>query len=364
MLHELIAKLGGLVNRRIFTMPFTRSLQLTEADLRRIQEQCQVCIDTGGILLVQPEHILSFNLMGLEAMINGRDTVGKSLLKTQHFLNSVSRDVVDESDEVFSPKFELIYTMGTPGQLEFGSNRWTTVQCVLESIRLKAMEVQRKFPDSIEVQQQHDGAFPRIRFLKSDATQMLLELSARDMCTRSTEGISVGRQEPSLQAAICRYITLATPEPEDVKRVEGSDFWTETTKPSLLLLRGLFAGGILAFTFSRMRWRVNFGLASTRQPPTKLAVPYRAKDSPTPRSEFSHPETIIILTCCCYYYGGLSDDDLFQTFEHLIDSDQAAEEYQAWVEDSKYSGATFGQLTGVNLRDTVQCKLELFPLCK
>ena len=58
--------------------------------------------------------------------------------------------------------------------------------------------------------------------------------------------------------------------------------------------------------FSTKRWRVNYGLDTTRTPSTALAVPYRSKDSPSPRSEFSHSDVVLILTLLSQYYGGLS----------------------------------------------------------
>jgi hypothetical protein len=53
--------------------------------------------------------------MGIEADLSGNNKadVSKSLLSTQYFFNTHSRDIVNESDENFSVKFELVYTMGT-----------------------------------------------------------------------------------------------------------------------------------------------------------------------------------------------------------------------------------------------------------
>jgi hypothetical protein len=72
----------------------------------------------------------------------------------------------------------------------------------------------------------------------------------------------------------------------------------------LLLLKGLFAIGVLKFCLAQKRWRVHYGLDPSR---IMLAVPYHIKDSPVPRAEFSHPDATIVLTCLSYYYGGLSD---------------------------------------------------------
>ncbi|MGG6495561.1 UNVERIFIED_CONTAM: DUF3645 domain-containing protein, partial [Bacteroidetes bacterium 56_B9] len=66
---------------------------------------------------------------------------------------------------------------------------------------------------------------------------------------------------------------------------------------------------------------MNYGLTTApRVPPTKLAVPYRAKDMPSPRSEFSHPDVVLFLTSLSYYYGGLGDEDLFTALSHVLDS--------------------------------------------
>lgn len=129
---------------------------------------------------------------------------------------------------------------------------------------------------------------------------------------------------------------------------------------ALLLLRGLFSGGILNFALAQKRWRVNYGLDLSR---TRLAVPYNAKDSPTARSEFSHPDTAIVLTCLSYYYGGLSDEQLFSCFEELLQADHAQEEYNEWVRHVDLP-ASFKHLSGVNLSNISQCRRQLFPSLK
>lgn len=138
-------------------------------------------------------------------------------------------------------------------------------------------------------------------------------------------------------------------------------FWTDTTKASLLLLRGLLARGVLVFCFGEKRWRVNCWPGPDRNPPTKLCVPYRAKDNPSLRSELSHPDVVIILTSLNYYYSGLSNDDLFLAFEDLQKADQADIEYQTWISDSPNLPHAYRQIMGVNLEDRHHCVSEIFP---
>jgi hypothetical protein len=75
-----IAKLGGLLNRRIYHMPFSRDLRLTANDADSIREMYEECMTNRGILLVQPEHLLSFKLMGLECLLSGQPDTARPLL--------------------------------------------------------------------------------------------------------------------------------------------------------------------------------------------------------------------------------------------------------------------------------------------
>lgn len=366
MFHELVSKLGGLINRRVFTMPFSRKLKLSEVDVQAIHAQCQNCIETGAVILIQPEHVLSLKLMGLEAFIAKNEPLGRALLRIQSLFDTKSRDIVDESDENFGVKFELIYTMGSQGPIEFGPQRWIIIQEVLGFVREHASSVQQRLPRSIEIRNigRNSGVFPRIRLLKEDAREMLLEEVVSDICKIGFPGFPISRQAPDSREAVMRYITQPVLSASEVEAVERGPFWKDSTIKYLLLLRGLFAGGLLAFVFERKRWRVNYGLDSTRQPPTKLAVPYRAKDSPSPRSEFSHPDVVIMLTCNSYYYGGLNVEDISRAFEHLLGSEQADAEYQAWVQDAHKLAPDFNSLKGINLKDVSQCKRDIFPCCK
>jgi hypothetical protein len=146
MLEMLVSKFGGLLDRRVYHMPFSRAVQLDETKATAIGSLYKECMATGGVLLVQPEHILSFKLMCLECLLLGKESVGNSLLRTQHFFDTSSRDIVDESDENFSPKFELIYTMGTQQPIEFSPERWTCIQQVLALVKKFGPMPRMSFP--------------------------------------------------------------------------------------------------------------------------------------------------------------------------------------------------------------------------
>ncbi|KLJ08813.1 hypothetical protein EMPG_15752 [Blastomyces silverae] len=367
MFQMLVSKLGGLLDRRVYHMPFSRALQIGKQEAKTIGDLYRECMSKGGILLVQPEHILSFELMGLECLISGKASVGRSLIKTQRFFDASSRDIVDESDENFSVKFELIYTMGMQRPVEHSPDRWIHIHKVLDIVREFSTSVAKDFPRSMEVHERWPGGFPRTRILRHDAQRHMFDLVARQICKTGLSGFPIARQPGEVRQAVFKYITEPELTQDEVCQVENQGsggFWTDTTRNTLLLLRGLIAGGVLPFAFGQKRWRVNYGLDATRQPRTKLAVPYRAKDNPTPRSEFSHPDVVIILTSLSCYYGGLEDEDLFVSFAHLLKSDQADIQYQVWVRDAPDLPLDFRQLMGINLKNRLQCLEQIFPFIR
>ncbi|TKA72547.1 hypothetical protein B0A55_07749 [Friedmanniomyces simplex] len=364
MAQMMISKLGGLLDRRVYYMPFSRAIKTSAAAVSAINSMLHECMLEGGILLVQPEHMLSFKLMALEVGILGEHGDSQSLLRMQDFFDGFSRDVVDESDENFSVKFELIYTMGTHRAVDMSTERWLCIHEILDLIRKLSQSTADKLPGSLELIDCQPGRFPRTRILKPDAEDHLFGVVASHICNSGLRGLPIARQTQAVRDAVLTYITKLNLTQQEIDTVEyggASSLWIDSTKSVLLLLRGLFAAGVLSFVFAQKRWRVNYGLDDTRKPPTKLAVPFRAKDMPSPRSEFSHPDVIIMLTTLSYYYGGLSEDNLAAAFDHLSRSDQADTEYNLWVRDAHGMPAAFAQLEGINLRDKHQFTTELLP---
>ena len=93
MAEMLKSKLGGLINRRIDYLPFSRALKISAGEAEDIGEIMHECMEQGGILLILPEHILSFKLMGLECFNSEKCGTGASLLRTQDFFDVFLRDI-------------------------------------------------------------------------------------------------------------------------------------------------------------------------------------------------------------------------------------------------------------------------------
>ncbi|KAI0892952.1 hypothetical protein F4806DRAFT_488627 [Annulohypoxylon nitens] len=345
MFQMLVSKLGGLLDRRIYHMPFSRAVKVGHEEIKAMLRMSQECRVNGGVFLVQPEHILSFKLMGIECISTQRGEIGRSLAQLQVDNDSNTRDIVDESDENFSVK----------------SSRWICIHQLLDIVRTVVAKAHSELPRSVELRFNAFGCFPWTRILRADVADMILHQIAIRIGEIGLNGFSITRQPAHIRDAVYKYITEPEPGADIISLIEDespSSFWM-SSKDTLLLLRGLIAGGVLAFAFGHKRWRVDYGLDTSRNPPTKLAVPYRAKDSPSPRSEFSHPDAVILLTSLSYYYGGLSDEDLVSAFNHLFKSDQAEIEYGLWVKTANNLDASFRQLVGINLEDS-QCTEHVF----
>ncbi|KAL2816576.1 hypothetical protein BDW59DRAFT_166300 [Aspergillus cavernicola] len=361
MLQMLISKLGGRLGRRVYLMPISRSLLLEETEANQLLQMCLECIHEGGVLLVQPEHMLSLKLMCIECFNTGREGVGQVLLKILELFLELSRDIIDESDENFSVKFELVYTMGAQSPLELSPDRWIIIHQLLDLVRMYGPEIKKHFPQSVELEQQKAGNFARLRLLHGDASESLLQRIGQHICDHGIASFTISRQPEEMRRAVLAYLLDKNPTNAVITKVEEAGFWTDSSMGSLFLLRGVLAQGVLQFCFGQKRWRVNYGPDSTRVPSTRLSVPYHAKDNPAPRSEFSHADVVIILTSLSYYYSGLTDDELYLTFDHLLKSDQADTEYHGWVADAPALPPAYHHLVGINLEDPIHCSNHVFP---
>ena len=362
MFHLLVDRLGGLVNRRIYLLPFSRSLKVNRQKVAALREVMLECMKERGILVMQPEYILSLKLVSVEKQLpQAKDRqLADLLLKLQRWLHSHSRDILDESDEILHIRYQLVYTIGLHQHMEGLPDRWTTTEQVLGLVNKHASSLREHFPLGVEYERGPSGSFPHLRILHADAGQELISWMVQDVIEGLLPNFNFGQLRSGLRDAIRSFISCKDVPPERVQLVE--DYSRQTPMwGGLLLLRGLLATGILLYAFRERRWRVDYGLAPMR---TMLAVPYRAKDVPAQRAEFGHPDIAIILTCLSYYYGGLSEAQLKLSFEILLKLDDPTLDYDLWVRDCSAVPECLRTLSGVNIKSSEQWDGFLFPLFK
>lgn len=198
------------------------------------------------------------------------------MVQTQQWLYKNAQDILDESDEILSVRFELIYTLGIQQNIQFSPDRWSIIQNVLGVVSETASTLLNEFPQGLEFLEASAGAFPRIRILEEAAGKDLLSRAAQAICRSGMLSLATWTFSEEERNVVFEYITNLEIPKARAAILETKVFGSEFTKMTLLLLRGLFAAGVLGFVFAKKRWRVNYGLDLSR---SILAVPYHAKDS-------------------------------------------------------------------------------------
>ena len=358
MSDTLAVRLGGLLDRPVYFMPFTRKIELTAAVVRQIQALQEACKSSKGILLAQPEHILSFKLIGIERLTSGDFQITSPLLKAQSWLEANARDLLDESDEILDVKFQLIYTLGTQRLMDGQPDRWLLIQTMFDLIEKHATILQKSDPLHIELNHRTSSSFPTIRLLSESTGQRLMSAVAGDVLESHLPALSFERCPKRVKEAVLRFIQNVQVSREDSDMIKSFNGGGASFLQNLLLIRGLIAYKILLFVLRGKRWSVNYGLHPTR---CLSAVPYRAKDVPAPSAEFGHPDVAIALTCLSYYYTGLSEIQIRECFELLSKADDPSLEYGAWISRCSNLPGHLRDWSAVNLEDDQQCNNELFP---
>ncbi|TDL21949.1 hypothetical protein BD410DRAFT_898545 [Rickenella mellea] len=359
MFQLLIQRLSGLTNRRIFYMPFSRAVKMDLEQARRIQEMYETCMRLGGILVAQPEHMLSFKLMGIDKALSGA-AEASSLLNSQIWLEANSRDILDESDEILHVRYQLIYTAGTQRPVEDHPDRWVTIQEVLSLARMCASEVLREHPRGLEFVEGRSENFDPIRIHSLVAGERLVDLIAKNILDGAMPNFTFELFPEDVRQGAFKFITDPKHSKSQVATLQEYCHDTDGGLwKAILLLRGLFAHGILIYVFKERRWRVDYGLDPNR---SLLAVPYLAKDVPAVKAEFGHPDVCIALTCLSYYYLGLTKDQVDSCFQSLYKLDNPVVEYDKWVRASESIPESLRQLNGVNTEDPDLYRSKIVPL--
>ncbi|EIW76860.1 hypothetical protein CONPUDRAFT_110521 [Coniophora puteana RWD-64-598 SS2] len=338
MAHTMENRLTGLANRRVYYLPFTRSTQLDSETLKAVRSVLEECRESGGILIVQPEHILSMKLRAVECQLSKDLNSAAALAHLQRFIFNYGRDILDESDEILHVRYQLVYTCGTHQHVQGHPNRWTTTQEILRLARGHLHQLFLKDPSMFSTQgtsrfeDAHPSAFPPVRLVQSSpAANQLLRLLVSDILEGRLSNCNLHHFDESERNAFEMFISVPslTIQAQDCLsnlRVRGA--LDENVWSLALLLRGLIAHEVLLFCLRDKRYRVDYGLDLRR---SMLAVPYRAKDVPSTTAEFGHPDVVILLTCLSYYLSGLSETQLETCIRFLLISDNPTSVYEDWL---------------------------------
>jgi hypothetical protein len=357
--HILRQTITNFCDRRIFYLPFTRSLNIDEKSAQKILQFLDMAAQTGSVWLCEPEQLLSLKLLGLDRSLNDQDSVGRHIIAIQSWIHQNTRDTIDESDEVFQTKQQVIYTVGSQRSLEAAPWRWELTEKLLGLLARYLSQYKKDNLNSLMIEGSNGiGAFPSsLRFKNDSCAQIIQDFIERSIINNDWS------IKPHLVQLSLNFVITDTFPTDTFQILERHLPETESqTLSTLLILRGMLQNKILYHVLKDKRYRVNYGLDLKR---SFLAVPYRAKDLPSPRSEFGHPDVTIILTCLSYYYRGLDTEMIRQTLKHLFKSATPDLTYEEWLRPCLTRvPQQLHSLKGVNIQDEKELEDVLFPFLR
>lgn len=451
----LTRRFGFLLYKQIYIMPFSRAVDITENNLLILKKEMECCRDNGHIVLVTPEHQLSFYLRLIETLIEYmtvsetdifnwetyrqsifesflskedrkksqvieenqnkrlkallvtlgyldscdkilkypnhlgglqkfRDEIYKGIelakgesrkyidsayyhlrensakrrqtLKTRlMLLNQINQilavDILDESDEILRHGTELNYSIGRKQPLDGMQYRWNVPQKILRIIYCNT-KLAQLYEDAVKqghmrynISWNRSRGVPYIQFLDENyfKTSILPIVLDAFLLQIAGELAHFGYSAESKfhfehQGTLKQYLLgkLKTNiERAFVIQLKESFPLAEI----ILTAKGWLSEGIL-FHVLHYRYRINYGIHAPLGglPEKNIAIPYKGKDAPSSRSDFSHPDVMIGFSILAYLYRGLHRQQIKATLLHLKrtkDLTIADKILRSWVQLSK-----------------------------
>ncbi|KAM0490949.1 hypothetical protein ACHAP8_011087 [Fusarium lateritium] len=303
------SRLGGLVGRDVCHIPFARRSPTDDQALDLYHSLHKRTLTSGGVILCLPEHLLSFKLSGFQKLADKEAKKAQKMMNIQAWLESSSRDVLDESDLTLSPKTQLIYPSGIPTMVDGHPQRWQLIEDMLSLVESHVPQLQAKFKDGIQIWRRHQG-FPVIHLLRPEVEDHLNALLVDDICharlsyVQFEAGISLdAKRNVKLVLLTTQLSAFAWENAIGLLNDELSG------RKTLHLLHGLIPQRLLILCLKKS-WNVQYGLHPERAP---IAVPFKAKGIPLQTAEYGHPDTALILICLSFYHAGLTKCQLLQS---------------------------------------------------
>ncbi|PVH96294.1 hypothetical protein DM02DRAFT_687922 [Periconia macrospinosa] len=345
----LKARLGGLVGRDVRHLPYSRRTDPSKTVTRAYFDIQNKVRKTAAIFLGAPEHIMSFKLCGLQHLSDGRLEEAEPMIKVQGWLNENARDIVDESDFVFSPRTALCFPSGNQTIVDGHPYRWRVIEGLLKLVESNIRSLQYDVPGSIEIVNRPKGGFPFIFFLQRNVEEQLLSRIVTKILDEHSI-FPIQSFSDSERSAISDFISNVRPSEDTVQFVKSVMPDQPEIKKIIHLLRGLIVHRILLLALKK-RWNVQYGVDPRRDP---IAVPFNAKGVPSDQSEWGHPDVAILFTILAHYYSGLSLEQVRQSLALVAQSDDPARAYQVFIHACTSLKGTFRDWEAINTDDGSQ----------
>eukprot|EP00004_Rigifila_ramosa_P013012 TRINITY_DN2865_c0_g1_i1.p1 TRINITY_DN2865_c0_g1~~TRINITY_DN2865_c0_g1_i1.p1 ORF type:complete len:3081 (-),score=527.33 TRINITY_DN2865_c0_g1_i1:55-9264(-) len=362
---------------KLARLPFHRDVRLNVGSrAQTLLLFVEDVIAAGGALIVAPEHRLSRHLKELELRLLTPTTRSveekKAVQETLEVLAKLEKlpycDIFDECDALLSHKYQLIYAAGSQIMLPDLSPRSVAVRALLSALirdpevtsyinQMPSSCVQVSTPaamlDHLGRQRgahEHSSvslvAGPELENHTSGLHQKLAQAvfknpprEVEDWVVRLCQGSSNPEQTMQhLVDAVCDK-SQSLSSFGILQRLDR-----EQHLPFVIALRGLLGYGTFVHALT-LRHNVDYGI-DQRDGRTRLAVPYRASQTPSERAEYAHSDLALVLTFLSYMMDGLSESQTIKTFELLLEQHKNTKEknYFEWFRRAKLGISEPGDL--------------------
>lgn len=251
------------------------------------------------------EHQLSFQLKMYELIQKNELDNALEFQTVKKWLNANIRSILDESDAILQPKYQLIYTVGNQLALDGGVQRWFVMQAVLKRVPHHMQQLFKEYGnDAIEFNEKYlkryrPDVFIPCRIIKESIYLQLKQAIITDLFADRMD-ITLPEMKDSTRKNVEAFLKQQSREPFE----KICKDLTLDVQNIILILNGLLQFDVLKLMLVK-RWRVNYGINEKGKDKRKMAVPFRAKDVAAELTEFGHPDVAIGFTHLSYYYSGL-----------------------------------------------------------
>ena len=383
--QQLVFKLGGMLGHRVCSLPFRRDFSFDQQHAEKMLSFLNGCRYRRDVMVTVREYLLSLLLKYEESCCKpDLFSLAASLHQIVAMMQSHARDVLDEADEILHHRFQLIYPIGVPCNPDGGDVRWIVSEVILEAVKANASEFAEHFGSCVSYSQHEHHVFPHLRLLESKG-----HLEAYQWLCRRVIDFILGGKGLILTSELMDG--LQTIQNSDRSKLET--FWLSpqlseaqvqwlhkaiprNIVPSILCIRGLLANGVLLLCIKK-RFRVEYGLPSmsvgsktegkaNKERVIRMAVPFRAKDVASERTEFGHTDVAILLTLLSYYQHGLSPEEVNILLDRLHKKEAKGAVYNSWVAAAGVQcvDSSIQELDGINRKDGTQMKQFVVPFLK
>lgn len=229
--------------------------------------------------------------------------MAQGILSVLKWSNQNVRNILDESDAILQPKYQLVYTVGNQRPADGAQLRWTIAQAVLKRVPSHMKQLYDEYGKShIEFDdtcvEDRTDEFTPCRILDGNMFELLKANLIDDFLNGKLDidfPDIVSTKKDALRDVLTNKVV-------DRSSFEVVGNFSLNEQNTILILSGLLRFEVLKLILTK-RWRVNYGVNVNGR--RKMAVPFKSKDIPVENSEFGHPDVAVCFTLLSYYYSGM-----------------------------------------------------------